>query len=61
VNTDPLSGHILVVDDDDMNLDILSRRLQREGHTVTTASMIHALDTMRTQPFDMLLDIMMPR
>lgn len=63
MNADPFSGHILVVDDDDLNLDILSRRLGRDGHVVATAANgFDALDRMRTQPFDLvLLDIMMPK
>ena len=63
MNDVPFSGQILVVDDDDLNLDILARRLERDGHVVTTASNgFDALDKMRTQPFDLvLLDIMMPK
>lgn len=63
MNADPFSGHILVVDDDDMNLEILSRRLERDGHRVATAiNGFEALDKMRADPFDLvLLDIMMPK
>jgi CheY-like chemotaxis protein len=63
VNDVPFSGQILVVDDDDLNLDILARRLARDGHRVTTASNgFDALDKMRMQAFDLLLlDIMMPK
>lgn len=63
MNDVPYSGKILVVDDDEMNRDILSRRLKRDGHIVTQASNgFDALDMMRMQPFDLvLLDIMMPR
>lgn len=58
--TDP--GHILVVDDNDMNRDMLSRRLIRQGHTVESAvNGRDALDRMAAEPFDLvLLDIMMP-
>ena len=30
-------GHLLVVDDNEMNRDLLSRRLVRRGHSVETA------------------------
>lgn len=55
-------GTLLVVDDQSMNRDVLSRRLRRHGHTVVTASNGNdALALMRETPFDLLLlDIMMP-
>jgi serine phosphatase RsbU (regulator of sigma subunit) len=55
-------GAILVVDDNEMNRDLLSRRLRRDGHTVTVAEHGRAaLDRMAKEPFDLvLLDIMMP-
>ena len=55
-------GVLLVVDDDATNRDVLSRRLRRQGHVVTTASNARdALDLMRETPFDLvLLDIIMP-
>ncbi|MGE0130549.1 MAG: adenylate/guanylate cyclase domain-containing protein [Blastocatellales bacterium] len=55
-------GRLLVVDDSPINCDVLSRRLQRLGHTVTVAGDgLQALALMREQPFDLvLLDIMMP-
>ena len=55
-------GLLLVVDDDADNRDVLSRRLKRQGHGVTTASNGHdALQRMREEAFDLvLLDIMMP-
>ena len=55
-------GKLLVVDDNEMNRDMLSRRLSRLGHTVVTAEDGHqALDLIEQQEFDMiLLDIMMP-
>ncbi len=57
-----LPGHILIVDDDETNRDLLSRRLGREGHTFETAENGRlALDVARTSSFDViLLDIMMP-
>jgi len=63
--TDTLAAHaavILVVDDNEMNRDMLSRRLQREGHTVVVANDgRQGLEVMRKQPVDLvLLDIMMP-
>lgn len=56
-------GHILVVDDNIENRDILVQRLTREGHRVTTAADgIEALDRLRHESFDLvLLDVMMPR
>jgi adenylate cyclase len=58
----PEHGIVLVVDDNDVNRDLLSRRLQRQGHTVVIAADgRQALDQMRQQAFDLvLLDIMMP-
>jgi CheY-like chemotaxis protein len=55
-------GRILVVDDNEMNRDVLSRRLQREGHTVkVAASGPEALELLYHEPFDVvLLDIIMP-
>lgn len=55
-------GHILVVDDNDVNREVLTRRLTRRGHTVEGAvNGRHALDMMAAEPFDLvLLDIMMP-
>src|SRR5262249_21226975 len=64
VSDDTASGSaaILVVDDDEMNRDMLSRRLQRRGYTVVLAeSGPQALDLAATKSFDlMLLDVMMP-
>ncbi|MCB0194554.1 MAG: response regulator [Anaerolineae bacterium] len=58
----PLVGHLLVVDDNEMNRDMLSRRLQRQGHSVSMAANgLQALDMMKQEAFDLvLLDIMMP-
>lgn len=55
-------GHLLVVDDDATNRDVLSRRLKRQGHTVATASSgREALAMMAAAAYDVvLLDIMMP-
>lgn len=55
-------GYLLVVDDNDANRDVLSRRLQYQGYTVATAeSGQQALEKLRAEPFDLvLLDIMMP-
>jgi len=55
-------GNILVVDDNEMNRDVLTQRLKRQGHTVTAVnSGQEALETAGTQPIDIiLLDIMMP-
>jgi sigma-B regulation protein RsbU (phosphoserine phosphatase) len=55
-------GHILVVDDNEMNRDMLSRRLARRGYTVDTAADGRAaLELIGRKSFDIvLLDIMMP-
>jgi CheY-like chemotaxis protein len=53
---------LLVVDDNDMNRDMLSRRLARKGYAVATASGgRETLDAIAATPFDLLLlDVMMP-
>lgn len=55
-------GRLLVVDDNEMNRDMLSRRLKRAGHTVKVAvDGRQALEMIEQEPFDLiLLDIMMP-
>jgi CheY-like chemotaxis protein len=56
-------GHeLLVVDDNEMNRDMLSRRLERQDYRITLARSGHeALDWIRRQAFDLvLLDVMMP-
>ena len=57
-----VTGRLLVVDDNEMNRDMLSRRLERQGHRVAIAENgRQALEMIRAEPFDlMLLDIMMP-
>ncbi len=54
--------NILLVDDEAMNRDVLSRRLVRDNFNVVTASSgQEALDLLKSQPFDIvLLDVMMP-
>jgi adenylate cyclase len=56
-------GCVLVVDDNEVNRDLLARRLQRQGLAVSVAEDgFQALEMMRSQPFDLvLLDIMMPQ
>lgn len=53
---------ILVVDDNEMNRDVLARRLEREGHAVARAENgAEAMDAVRGRHFDLvLLDVMMP-
>ena len=60
--THPVAARLLVVDDNEMNRDLLSRRVQRLGHeTVTANDGRQALALMRSQAFDLvLLDITMP-
>lgn len=55
-------GHILVVDDEESNRDLLSGRLEREGYIVSTAGDgREALDMIGDEHFDMvLLDVMIP-
>ena len=59
----PEQGRVLVVDDNEVNRDLLARRVRRQGHTVTLAGDgVEALELIQSQPFDLvLLDIMMPR
>ncbi|MFG0251441.1 MAG: PP2C family protein-serine/threonine phosphatase [Phycisphaerales bacterium JB038] len=59
---DPLTGRLLVVDDNEMNRDMLSRRLARSGHEVEVAENgLTALSLVERERFDLvLLDVMMP-
>ncbi len=56
-------GHLLVVDDEEINRDLLGRRLERRGYLVSTAEDgADALRQLERQHFDMvLLDIMLPQ
>jgi adenylate cyclase len=58
----PREATLLVVDDNELNRDMLSRRLKGRGYTVLTAEDGQkALDLVASRPFDLiLLDIMMP-
>jgi class 3 adenylate cyclase/AmiR/NasT family two-component response regulator len=55
-------GRLLVVDDNELNRDMLSRRLRSRGYEVVTADDGQgALDLVKSERFDLiLLDIMMP-
>ena len=55
-------GVLLIVDDDAINRDVLTRRLTQQGHIVQSASNGHdALRLMQETAFDLiLLDVMMP-
>lgn len=57
-----MNGRVLVVDDNEMNRDMLSRRVERQGHLVKLAKDgLEALEVLRAEPIDLvLLDIMMP-
>lgn len=57
-----LPATLLIVDDNEINRDVLSRRLERQGYTVAVATNgPQALATVKTQPFDLiLLDVIMP-
>jgi adenylate cyclase len=54
---------VLVVDDNEMNRDMLSRRLERQGYQAILAEDgVQALELLPQHPFDLvLLDIMMPK
>jgi DNA-binding response OmpR family regulator/tRNA A-37 threonylcarbamoyl transferase component Bud32 len=56
------AGRLLVVDDNEMNRDMLARRLQQKGYTVATAiGGGEALSAIEAESFDLvLLDVMMP-
>ncbi len=56
-------GSVLVVDDEEMNRDMLSRRLERNGYAVTLAADgPSALELVEKGSFDLvLLDVQMPR
>ena len=60
--SEPAGESILVVDDDEMNRDMLSRRLERAGYAVVLAKDgLEALERIAKQAFDLaLLDVMMP-
>jgi len=62
VSPEAASGRILVVDDNDSNRDMLSRRLIHEGYSVFKAENgQQALASLKTRPVDLiLLDVMMP-
>ncbi|MFA7478873.1 MAG: EAL domain-containing protein [Vulcanimicrobiota bacterium] len=55
-------GHILVVDDEEINCELLRRRLERKGYSVdTVGDGSGALEKIQSQHYDMvLLDIMLP-
>ncbi len=55
-------GHLMVVDDDDVNRDLLSRRLRQQGYQVSVAQDgRRALELIKAQPVDLvLLDALMP-
>jgi DNA-binding response OmpR family regulator len=59
----PDPARVLVVDDDEPNRDLLSRRLQQQGHTVDQATDgEQALTVLAERPYDLvLLDIVMPK
>lgn len=55
-------GYLLVVDDNEMNRDVMSRRLRREGYAVDVAEDgLKAMDMIKRSHYDLiLLDVMMP-
>jgi serine phosphatase RsbU (regulator of sigma subunit) len=60
--SEAVPGRLLVVDDNEMNRDLLSRRLRQQGHTVSVAENgRRALEKIAAEEFDLvMLDIMMP-
>ena len=58
----PAARRLLIVDDNEMNRDLLSRRLKQQGHRVANArNGREALEMIAAEEFDLvLLDIMMP-
>ena len=58
----PSPAQVLVVDDVFANRDLIARRVEKEGHVVTTAENgREAMEKLRGKPFDLvLLDIQMP-
>jgi PAS domain S-box-containing protein len=56
-------GNLLVIDDNETNCDLLSRQLERQGYTVTTATNgQQGLNLLATNAYDLiLLDIVMPQ
>ena len=56
-------GNLLVVDDNQLNRNLLVRRVKRQGHMTSSASDgFQALEMVRNKSFDLvLLDIMMPQ
>lgn len=58
----PQGGHVLVVDDNETNRDLLSRQLERQGYSVAIAANGNqALQMLQTTSFDLiLLDLIMP-
>jgi diguanylate cyclase (GGDEF)-like protein/PAS domain S-box-containing protein len=62
MNKELTMASLLVVDDEEANRDLLSRRLERAGYRVrTAASAMEALEAIQTTPVDLvLLDVVMP-
>lgn len=63
VKKDIITGHILVVDDNENNRDLLSSILLKDGHIVSTAiDGLHALEMIGKDNYDLvLLDLLMPK
>lgn len=61
--SDDNQAQVLVVDDNEMNRDMLTRRLERQGYMVDVAENgVRALELIEERPYDLiLLDIMMPK
>ena len=62
LSTAPGRCRILVVEDNEMNRDLLTRHLERQGHIIRTAENgRQALEKMKEESFDLvLLDVLMP-
>jgi CheY-like chemotaxis protein len=58
----PTPSHLLVVDDDELNRDLLVRNLQQQGYRISVAENGNrALEILKAESFDLvLLDVLMP-
>jgi PleD family two-component response regulator len=60
--SEEVHGNLLVVDDNDINREVLARRMERQGHQVMVAvNGRQALEMVASSRFDLiLLDVLMP-
>jgi CheY-like chemotaxis protein len=57
-----VSYRVLLADDNEINLVVISRMLEKQGHRIDTAGNgLEAVEAVRTRPYDLVvMDIMMP-